>query len=194
MAKLIVFTGYLGTGKSTLAQRLAAETNWRLLQIDKLRRIMIPQPDYNDEEMENMYRVMLAAAEAWLKRGFDVILDATFSKPIYHYLLRKLVERARADLKVIFCVCSDEEATKRLVRRMRERKSDAADTTVEKYFAHKGRFKLIDFWPVKKLNTENHPEIVFKKLKEYLNLNGEKYFAQSAQETRSGFCPPTQSL
>jgi len=170
MTKLVVFTGYLGVGKSTLAQRLAQETNWRLLQIDKLRRLMIPQPAYNHQEMRQMYQVMLAAARVWLKQGFDTILDAAFSQPIYHAWLKKLIQETAAEAKIIFCFCSDREATARLRRRMERGEADAADATVERYFAHKKVFKLIDFCPVWPLNTDDELEVVFKRLKDYLGL------------------------
>lgn len=169
MKTLVVFTGLLGAGKSRQATHLAQKRNWRLLQIDKLRKAMIPCPEYNDEEMHTMYKVMLAVAEAWLQLGFDVILDATFSTKAYHMLLKEFVARTKVRLKVIHCTCSEETAVKRLKKRMQRGNLDAADTTPERYFVHKRKFQLLDFCPVKDLDTERSKKATFKELEKYID-------------------------
>lgn len=169
--KLIVFTGLLGTGKSKQATKLAKKYNYRILQIDSLRDIMIPHPQYNSREMFDMYRVMISITETLLNLGYNVILDATFSQRKYHSLLKNLVENIKPHLLIIYCYCSEEESVKRLKRRIQKGKDIAKDTNPARYHEHKKTFHLIDFYPIFKVCTEDEKNSTFRKIEKYINEN-----------------------
>jgi len=134
MPKLIVFTGLLGIEKSRQASNLAKIFNWRLLSIDKLRKIMIAKPQYTKQEM---YQVMINTAETWLKLKKNVILDATFSRDKYHSLLTKLINETKPEVYIINCTCCEKTSLKRLEKRITKNSIIAEDTTPERYFEHK---------------------------------------------------------
>lgn len=78
MSTLTIFSGLPGTGKSTLANRLARELRWPLLRIDDL---LDPMPAETDISFwDGKILNLLTVAEAQLELGLDVIVDTIFMK------------------------------------------------------------------------------------------------------------------
>ena len=73
---LVIFSGLPGTGKSTLADRLARELRWPLLRIDDVAGNVPSDADYHfwDEKV----LILLTIAEEQLKLGLSVIADSVF--------------------------------------------------------------------------------------------------------------------
>src|SRR5688500_3820286 len=118
---LIAMAGLPGTGKSTLAARLAGELGGAVLGKDAVRAALFPPPllDYsagqNDLCMDAIYRAAALALKADPRRV--VVLDGrTFLRA---YQLRDLLALAAAvgqKPRVIECVCADAVARARLER------------------------------------------------------------------------------
>ena len=116
---LIVLAGLPGTGKSTLAVRLALQLEGVVLSKDTVRAALFPSPvlDYSREQDDIAMNAVFAAAARILTTDPDraVLLDGrTFSKPYQIADALALAARVRQPLCVLECVCSDEIAEARL--------------------------------------------------------------------------------
>ena len=141
---LIAMTGLPGTGKSTLARRLAETIGGVVLDKDVVRSALFPPPvlDYSAEEDDITFAAIYRAA-GHIIRTFPktpVILDGrTFSRASH---VRDLLEAAAAigsPLSVIECTCSEEAAESRLARDLAAGDHPAGNRTPELYREVKAR-------------------------------------------------------
>ena len=104
---LVIFGGFPGTGKSTLAVRLAGEVGAVYLRIDTIERAMI---DANEALSvgERGYRVAYAVAEDNLRLGHTVIADSVNPLQITRTAWRNVAQRAGVNSVEIEVVCSDQ--------------------------------------------------------------------------------------
>ncbi len=126
---LIVVCGQIGTGKSTVAQRVSEQTGFAVLNSDVIRKRLagllpttratadyqagLYQPDVTRKTYDAIHR----AAEEELRSGRGVILDATYK----HLEDRRIVVElsARCQVPLVFIECQASAAT--VERRLRER-------------------------------------------------------------------------
>ena len=116
---LIAMAGLPGTGKSTLAARLADALGGVVLSKDVVRAAMFPAPvlDYSSAQDEVAMSAVYAAASHILKTHptAPVFLDGrTFSKPGQLDAPIALAQTLGVPLRVIECVCADEVACARI--------------------------------------------------------------------------------
>ena len=116
---LIAMAGLPGTGKSTLARRLADALGGVVLSKDVVRAALFPTPvlDYSAAQDEIAMSAVYTAAEAILKAdpARVVILDGrTFSKPGQVDPPIALAAKLGVPFRAIECVCADEVARSRL--------------------------------------------------------------------------------
>jgi predicted kinase len=141
---LIAMAGLPGTGKSTIARRLADAIGGVVLDKDVVRSALFPPAvlDYSAEQDEITFQAIYGAAGS-IARTFPkvpVILDGrTFSR---RSQIRDLIDAAAAigtPLRIIECVCSDEIAHVRLARDQAAGTHPASNRTPELYRAVKAR-------------------------------------------------------
>jgi predicted kinase len=116
---LIAMAGLPGTGKSTLASRLAEKLGGVVLSKDVVRAALFPAPvlDYSPAQDHIAMTAVYAAAEYLLARksARPVFLDGrTFSKPGQLDAPLALAAELGVPLRVIECVCADEVARARI--------------------------------------------------------------------------------
>ncbi|MCS6866701.1 MAG: ATP-binding protein [Gemmataceae bacterium] len=116
---LIVMAGLPGTGKSTLAGRLADALPAVVLSKDVVRAALFPPPvlDYSPAQDEIAMTAIYHAAELILRTNprQHVILDGrTFRKRGQWAPVQKLVAVVNVPLAVLECVCSDDIACQRI--------------------------------------------------------------------------------
>ncbi len=157
---LILTAGLMGTGKSVLARMLAPRVGAEILQMDVLRKelLNIPATDhhfaafgegiYTEDMTRRTYAEALNRAEAALKKGQSIIIDASYKRREERSRAKGLAERLQADFRVIDCRCREEVLRERLNRRLTEA-GEASDGRWEIYLAQKG-----DFDPVDELSPE----------------------------------------
>jgi adenylylsulfate kinase len=139
---LISMAGLPGTGKSTLAARLAAELGGVVLGKDQVRATLFPPPvlDYSAAEDELAMRAVYAAA-AHIRRAFPdraVILDGrTFRRSAQVADLLTLAGSLGENLRVIECVCDDGVARRRLERDLADGGHPAGNRTFALYLSLK---------------------------------------------------------
>ena len=98
MSWAIWITGPPGSGKSTLsrltAQRLTAVgAPVRVLELDRLRAVLTPQPTYGSEEQNVVYRALVFMASALVDAGQPVLIDATAHRREWCDLARVSIDR-----------------------------------------------------------------------------------------------------
>ena len=85
-------TGPPASGKSTIARALAtALGDVEVLESDAVRRVLTPQPRYDEPERELFYGALAWAAALLVRRGAAVVVDATAQRRAWR-------DRARRDI------------------------------------------------------------------------------------------------
>jgi predicted kinase len=124
---IILFSGLPGVGKTRLANELAPLISAIVLSTDKLRKELISNPTYSDEEKELIYNIMLLVARYLHNEGgLNCILDATFNTEESRENARKQLAGApREQIYIVECVCPEDIAISRLRSRKGGNYSDA---------------------------------------------------------------------
>ncbi len=147
---LIAMAGLPGTGKSTLAARLAAELGAVVLGKDPVRAALFPPPvlDYSAEQNDIAMSAVYAAA-AYIRKAFPrqpVILDGrTFLRAYQVRDLLALADSVRETPFVIECVCAEEVARARLEADLARGAHPAKNRTYDLYLAVKASAEPIPF-------------------------------------------------
>ena len=162
--KLIVFSGPPCSGKTTLAESLCAETGFTYLQMDEIRRRLIPDSDHRREHREIAYRAMHFVAELLLGHGQSVVVDATYRRRRDREEIAKIADRTRAALFFIQCAVPFEVAA----LRFRERKNQhpAVDLTEQRVMRLAREFPYSSAGL--KLDTTQEIQSCLKQIKRYV--------------------------
>lgn len=150
---LIAMAGLPGTGKSTIAARLAEKLGDVVLCKDVVRTEMFATIDYSREQDDATMEAIYARARRILcTTGHAVIIDGrTFSKAYQVRDLLNLValvsrpvrestgQRPVPPVRIIECICSDEVIRERLERDMKSGNHPAGNRNFDMYLDVKAR-------------------------------------------------------
>lgn len=135
--RLTILFGLSGSGKSTRARQIALETGALHIRSDAVRKHLAGRPLqgsdaanaplglYGDAMTADTYARMLTLAEAGLRAGFPVVLDARYALRRQRDAARALAARLDVSFAVETCTAPRDE----LVRRLRARRHDISDAT-----------------------------------------------------------------
>ena len=165
MAFVIWITGLPGSGKSTIAKELMKllkkeKVKASYIPLDNIRKIIIPEPKYTEEEREYVYRAYLLIGKILYENGVNVVLDATANRRRWRDLARNHIKDFfEVYIKCPLRVCYTREKNRRSksVRRMMYRDALLQKET-EKKVDGLGLLPGIDVPYEKPL----HPEIVIE--------------------------------
>jgi hypothetical protein len=121
----ILMSGLPGSGKSYLSQRLAKELTAVVIESDRARKTLFPEPAYTAEESATVHRVCQEIIRRLLVRGVRVIFDATNLIEFQREALYSLAERSGAHLLIVRTVAPEPVIQKRL----EQRKLDPVDAS-----------------------------------------------------------------
>ena len=113
---VVWFTGLPSSGKSTLAQRLAAALRREqraacLLDGDEVRAALVPAPGYDAASREAFYATLAGLAALVAKQGLVAIVAATANRQSYRARARALAPRfIEVHLDVGVEVCAERDA------------------------------------------------------------------------------------
>jgi adenylylsulfate kinase len=112
-------TGLPGSGKSTIVkelERFLAEggLDFVTLGLDDIRKVLTPEPKYNDEEREIVYRSLVLMAQLLATHSTqNVIIDARGNRRAFRDLARKRIpEFAEVYVKCPLEICQSREASR----------------------------------------------------------------------------------
>ena len=127
---LILVCGLQGTGKTTVAKRIAEDTKSVLLSTDMIRKGILEEPGYTEKEREMIYNLLFEMAEKLLSSGNSVVLDGTFYRKKLRDRVKKIAKKAKSDFHMVEVKCSEEIIRKRMKERKKEETGSDADFEV----------------------------------------------------------------
>lgn len=139
---LVASMGLPASGKTTLARALSGRLGLVHLESDVIRKELAglaPTAQagaafgrglYDLAMTRRTYATLLRRAGRWLRRGYPVVVDATFGDPAQRTALRRLAARLGARRVVIVCRADEETAKRRLVQR-EQRPDSTSDARLE---------------------------------------------------------------
>jgi len=134
---LLIVSGNVASGKSTVARLLSARTGFSVLDSDRVRKKLAgisPTTHarenyrsgiYTEQFTRLTYESLLTAAEALLADAQGVIVDATFGNPQYRRLFVKLA--GRFNVPILFVECRAYENTTQ--QRLKDRQNDQQEVS-----------------------------------------------------------------
>ena len=149
---IYVFFGMIATGKSTISQAWAWQKQLRCYNSDWVRKEMagmnptesqresVDSGIYTKEFSQKTYEILLERAEARLRQGDSVIVDASYQYAHDRQDVRNLAKDLNCRIYFILCQCPEAE----MKRRMDLREKDPAavsDGRWEIYQKQKKRFE-----------------------------------------------------
>jgi aminoglycoside phosphotransferase family enzyme/predicted kinase len=158
---LIIVSGLMGTGKTTLAQALGSDIGLKVISSDVTRKELAgiaPQERrfekfdsgiYSDEFSRQTYDTMLTRARSLLASGESVLLDASFKKRQDRLSARNLADEVKADFLIVECTLDEQSIKERLEQRVRE--GSVSDGRWEIFGSQKE-----DFEPIDEVTGRNH--------------------------------------
>ncbi len=151
--KPVVFLvcGLSGTGKSTVAQKIAVDYHAVMINTDVVRKEIAGIDTYEQHhdqfntglydprKIDETYEQVMQRASACLKKGQNVVLDATFQKKKYREMAQRIARKHHATFVIVQCVCPDMIIKKRLEDRVK--KKSVSDGRWEIYLLQKTTFE-----------------------------------------------------
>ena len=139
---VILVTGLMGTGKSTLARAMGEALGIDVLRTDVVRNALVPVGDrpesfgegrYRADARDRVYDELLRLARKHLSSGVSVILDGTFIQAAKREAVFRLAGDLKTDMLAVRCVCPRETALIRIQARLQSRESDPSEARPELY-------------------------------------------------------------
>ena len=117
-------TGLPASGKSTLARQVEAQlaklgTDVAVLESDELRKILTPNPNYDEQERDLFYSQMVYIGHLLVRHGVPVIFDATANRRAYRDRARQQIEgfvEVYVDSPLSICIARDPKGIYRSAR------------------------------------------------------------------------------
>ena len=138
MKTLVIFSGLPGTGKSTLANRLARELRWPLLCIDDVVGEVPENPGipFWDSKVE----ILLRLTEVQLELGLSVIVDSVFMNMDRNHA-QELARKHDARFLPIYIYISDDKVWEQRVTARYDEMNNRAVATWERIQHQRERFR-----------------------------------------------------
>jgi len=151
-ARLVITTGVMGVGKSTVARMVAARLGAIVIRTDAVRKRLVGLPLrehaahgfgeglYTDDMGRRTYAEAFRVAEEVLAAGWPVLLDGSFSNATERRGAQEMADRLVVPHTVLWCDAPDEVVAGRLRRRADDR-HEVSDGREELLSRHRSRYE-----------------------------------------------------
>ena len=160
---LVLICGFIGVGKSTVAQRIAEKINGTILRTDIIRCKVYPNPTYTKEEVQHVYKLFFQELEKLLREGKNVVVDATFNWEKNRDRIRSFAQKFETDFQIVQVICNSDEKAK---FRIENRNDGVSKTNYKEYLRHKSTFEEVEEEKIIIDNT-NDLEDTYKQIDKY---------------------------
>jgi len=145
---IVLMAGLPGCGKTTLARALAERLSGAVLDKDQVRAALFapPEIEYSTGQDDFCQRLMLEAAAFLLKkdpRRFVFLDGRPFSRGYQIEEAIRAAEALRQPWRILECVCTEEEAQRRIETQAAAGEHPASNRDYELYRRVKARFEQI---------------------------------------------------
>jgi aminoglycoside phosphotransferase family enzyme/predicted kinase len=153
--RLLITTGVIGSGKSTVARQVAAHLGAIVVRTDAVRKrlaglalgerrqVGFGEGLYGPDMAARTYAEAMSVAARMLDAGWPVIVDGAFSSAGQRDRAREAATRAGIDFAVLWCDAPDPVLAERLRRRARD-PEEVSDAGVDLLPEHRARYKPPD--------------------------------------------------
>lgn len=129
---LVIVTGLIGTGKTTVAGKIGRALDCTILSSDVIRKKLAEVPLkerhydsfgsglYSDEATKETYEALFLGARELLAQGKSVVLDASFKKSADRQAAREIATANKASFLAVECVADEMAIKQRLENRQKE--------------------------------------------------------------------------
>lgn len=148
---LFLVLGLSGTGKSTVAQKIAVDYHAVVINTDVVRKEIAGIDTYEQhhdqfntglydpKKIDDTYAQVMQHASTCITKGQNVVLDATFQKKKYREMAQHIARKHHATMVIVQCICPDGVVKKRLEDRLK--KKSVSDGRWEIYLVQKTTFE-----------------------------------------------------
>jgi len=126
-------SGLPGSGKSYLSRRLAEQLSAVIIESDRVRKVLFPQPNYSAEESAFVHRTSQEVIRRLRTKGVRVIFDATNLIEFQREGLYSLAERSGARLLIIRTIAPEQVIRERLEQRKSKWRDSISDADWQVY-------------------------------------------------------------
>lgn len=147
---LVAVCGLPGVGKSTVSSQVADRVDGVRLRTDTIRKELVDEPEYTDEERERVYDELFARAGRYLAEDASVVLDATFAESEHREQLRHVADTHDVEFELVRVVCNPEVVERRI-----ETREDVSDADVSVYRRFRDQFDALELDHVQVDNSES---------------------------------------
>jgi prolyl-tRNA editing enzyme YbaK/EbsC (Cys-tRNA(Pro) deacylase)/predicted kinase len=172
---LIAMAGLPGTGKSTLARRLAQEMGAVVLDKDRVRSALFPpeEIEYSSHQDDLCFEILYQAASFLLAKNRCVILDGRpFLRAAQVERLVQFSVAASARLVIFLCACPEETARQRLEADAVQGTHPAQNRGFDLYRTIQSQAEPIPY-PITWVNTAHNLEECARICREIVNGRGD---------------------
>lgn len=142
---LIALSGLPGSGKSTVADALRRRVPIVVLQSDRIRKLLVPVPQYSAEESARVFAAIYSALERLLRAGIPVLVDATNLQERYRAPLVDIAARTGARFVLVWVEAAEDAIYRRLTARTTGTRAgyDVSDAGIDVYQMMRARVEPI---------------------------------------------------
>jgi predicted kinase len=152
--QFVVVCGLPGVGKTTVAEDIAERLDGRLLRTDVIRKEILSDPDYTEEEARMVYHEMFDRASEIIEDGGSTVLDGTFKEEGYREHATALSETLDVEFRLVKVECAEDVVRERI----EGREDDESDADFEIHTMYRDQFDPISMDHVTVDNSEGMAE------------------------------------